>query len=107
MSQNSVKKLVIAGAMAMVGLNISVLAFFVLWKIADSTAIGHMESESSVDPGQMLPNSEMMWLAAHGSVLMLVVLDVLIVAGLVKMAGAPQRAASRNQNAYSASDRLV
>lgn len=55
----------------------------------------------------MLPNSEMMWLAAHGSVLMLVVLDVLIVAGLVKMAGAPQRAASRNQNAYSASDRLV
>lgn len=107
MSQIPMKAFGIVGVVTMLGLNISVLAFFVLWKIADSTAIGHMESESSVDPGQMLPNSEMMWLAAHGSVLMLVVLDVLIVAGLVKMAGAPQRAASRNQNAYSASDRLV
>lgn len=93
--------------MAVVGLNIAVLAFFVLWKIADSTAIGRMESEPSVDPGQMLPNSELMWLAAHGSVLMLVVVDVLIVAGLVKMTGVRQRAANREQDAYSESDRLV
>ena len=84
MSQNSVKKLGIAGAVAMVGLNISVLAFFVLWLIADSAAISRMESESSMDPGQMLSNSELMWLAAHGSVLMVVVLDVLAVAWLVK-----------------------
>lgn len=106
-SQNPMKSFGIVGAVAMLGLNIAVLAFFVLWKIADSTAIGRMELDSIMDPGQMLPNSELMWLAAHGSVLMLVVLDVLIVAALVKMTSVRQRAASRDQNAYSASDRLV
>lgn len=100
MSQNSVKTLGIAGAVAMVGLNITVLAFFVLWLIADSAAIGRMESESNMDPGQMLPNSELIWLAAHGSVLMVVVLDVLAVAWLVKAKGAPQHATSKEQNAY-------
>ena len=34
MSQNPMKTLGIAGAVAMVGLNITVLAFFVLWLIA-------------------------------------------------------------------------
>lgn len=96
MSQDPMRTLGIAGAVAMVGLNITVLAFFVLWSIADSAAIGRMESESNMDPGQMLPNSELMWLAAHGSVLMVVVLDVLAVAGLVKMTGVLQRNARRN-----------
>lgn len=98
-SKNPMKTLGIAGAVAMVGLNITVLAFFVLWLIADSAAIGRMESESSIDPGQMLPNSELMWLAAHGSVLMVVVLDVLAVAWLVKTKGVPQPATSKEQNA--------
>lgn len=80
----------------MVSLNIAVLAFFILWQIADTAAIGRMESESSVDPGQMLQNSKMLWLAAHGSVLMLVVVDVLIVVRVVKTTGSPQRAASRH-----------
>ncbi|WP_275439066.1 hypothetical protein [Glutamicibacter protophormiae] len=44
MSQIPMKAFGIVGVVAMLGLNISVLAFFVLWKIADSTAIGHMES---------------------------------------------------------------
>lgn len=100
MSQNPMKTLGIAGAVAMVGLNIAVLAFFVLWRIADNAAIDRMEPESRVDPGRMLPNSEMMWLAAHGSVLMILVLDVLIVAALVKMTGALHRAAIQSQNAY-------
>ena len=97
MSQNPMKTLGITGAAAMVGLNITVLAFFVLWLIADSAAIGRMESESSIDPGQMLPNSELMWLAAHGSVLMVVVLDVLAVAWLVRTSGIPQRDAIGNR----------
>lgn len=84
MSQNPMKTLSIAGAVAMVGLNVTVVAFFVLWLIADGVAISRMESESSMDPSQMLPNSELMWLAAHGSLLMLVVVDVLIVEWLVK-----------------------
>ena len=99
MSQNPMKTLGITGAVAMVGLNITVLAFFVLWLIADSAAVGRMESESIIDPGQMLPNSELLWLAAHGSVLMVVVLDVLAVAWLVKTKGGPQRAASMELNA--------
>ena len=97
MSQNPMKTLGITGAVAMVGLNITVLAFFVLWLIADSAAIGRMESESSIDPGQMLPNSELLWLAAHGSVLMVVVLDVLAVAWLVRTSGIPQRDAIGNR----------
>ncbi len=99
MSQNPMKTLGVAGAVAMVGLNITVLAFFVLWLIADSAAVARMESESSIDPGQMLPNSELMWLAAHGSVLMVVVLDVLAAFWPVKMTGVPQRAASMELNA--------
>lgn len=99
MSQDPKKTLGLAGAVAMVGLNITVVAFFVLWLIADSAAIGRMESESSIDPGQMLPNSELMWLAAHGSVLMVVVLDVLAVAWLVKTKGVPKHAASMELNA--------
>ena len=94
MSQNSVKTLGIAGAVALVGLNITVLDFFVLWLISDNAAIGRMESESSIDPGQMLPNSELMWLAAHGSVLMVVVLDALAIAWLVKTKDVPQHVAS-------------
>ncbi len=99
MSQNPMKTLGITGVVAMVGLNITVLAFFVLWLIADSAAIGRMESESSIDPGQMLPNSELMWLAAHASVLMVVILDALAVAWLVKTKGVPQPATSKEQNA--------
>ena len=99
MTQDPMKTLGIAGAVAMVGLNITVVAFFVLWLIADSAAIDRMESESNMDPSQMLPNSELMWLAAHGSVLMVVVLDVLAVAWLVKMTGVPQGVASKEQNA--------
>lgn len=83
MSQNPMKTLGIAGAASMVGLNIAVLAFVVLWLLADSAAIGRMESESSLDPDQLLPNSELMWLAEHGSVLMLAVLDALVVVWLV------------------------
>lgn len=84
-------------AVAVVGLNIAVLAFLVLWLIADIAAISRMESESSVDPGQMLLNSDMLWLAAHGSMLMLVVVDVLIVVWLVKMAGVLQHGLIKEQ----------
>lgn len=91
MSQNPMRTLSIAGAVAMVGLNVTVVAFFVLWLIADSAAIRRMETESNMDPGQMLPNSELMWLAAHGSLLMVVVLDVLAVALLVMTNGVPPR----------------
>lgn len=99
MSQNPMKKLGIAGAVSMVGLNITVLAFFVLWLIADSSAVARMESESSIDPGQMLPDSELMWLVAHGSVLIVIVLDVLALAWLVKTKGVSQHAVSMELNA--------
>lgn len=97
MSQDPMKTLGITGVVAMVGLNITVLAFFVLWLVADSAAVGRMESESSIDPGQMLPNSELMWLAAHGSVLTVVVLDVLAAAWLVKSSDVPQHAVNKEQ----------
>ncbi|MFJ2469533.1 hypothetical protein [Glutamicibacter sp. NPDC087583] len=85
--------------MTVFALNIEVLAFLVQLLIADSAAVGRMESESSVDPGLMLPNSELIWLVAYGSVLKLVVLVVLIVAGLFKMTGCGQRSATEEQNA--------
>lgn len=46
----------------------------------------------------MLLNSDMLWLAAHGSMLMLVVVDVLIVVWLVKMAGVLQHGLIKEQS---------
>lgn len=86
MSQAFEKTVGVIGGLALVGLNIAVVSFYVLWQIAD-TAINHMESASGWDASRMLPNANLLWLAANASVFMVSVVDALaifIVAILVK-----------------------
>ncbi|MGW9166391.1 hypothetical protein [Agromyces sp. NPDC055658] len=87
MSQAFERTVGVIGGLALVGLNIAVVAFFVLWQIADTAAINHMESASGWDASRMPPNANLLWLAANASVFMVSVVDALaifIVAILVK-----------------------
>lgn len=77
MSKNLKRVLGFLCAFALTGLNASVIAFYALWQIADTAAINGMETGSGMDVAQMLPNSNLMWAAAHGSLLMLIIVDVL------------------------------
>lgn len=96
LSRNSMNSLGIVGAMQLAGLNIVVLVFFVLWKTADSIAVGHMESKYGMDSGQTNPNSELMWLAAIGFELVAAVTAVLIVVWLVNSTRSLPRDAKGN-----------
>lgn len=77
MSKTPKRVLGILYAFALTGLNASVIAFYALWQIADTAAINRMETGSGMDVAQMLPNSNLMWIAAHGSLLMLIIVDIL------------------------------
>ncbi|MBF6670696.1 MULTISPECIES: cell surface protein [Glutamicibacter] len=77
MSRNAVKAFRILYALALTGLNAAVIAFYTLWQIADTAAINRMETGSGMDVVQMLPNSNLMWAAAHGSLIMLIIVDIM------------------------------
>jgi hypothetical protein len=79
MSKGYKKVLGVLSGLTLLGLNIAVVAFFTLWQIADSAAINRMETATGVDPAQMLPNANLMWIAAHASFLMVLVADVLAI----------------------------
>lgn len=70
----------IVGTIALVALNVSFIAFFRFWQIADTASINNMEETVGFDPSFMLPNANLMWIAAHASLLLLVVIDVCAVA---------------------------
>lgn len=88
MSRGFKKVLGVVSGFTLLGLNIAFVAFFTLWQIADSAAINRMEMATGVDPAQMLPNANLMWIAAHASVLLLLVADVLAIVFAV-MRGRP------------------
>lgn len=63
---------------ALVALNVAVTGFYVLWHIADSAAVARAE-DAGFDGAQLLPNWELLWMAAHASLLMMLVVDVLAI----------------------------
>ena len=69
---------------ALVGFNVAFAAFFVLWSIADNSAINGMEAVSGYDPVSMLPNANLLWSAAYASLVLLVIVDVCAVAMSLK-----------------------
>jgi len=62
---------------ALAALNVAVISFHVLWRIADNVAVNRAE-EHGFDPSQLLPHAIPFWFAAHASLLSLLALDVLV-----------------------------
>lgn len=93
MSQAMKKALGVLGGLALVGLNIAVVALYVLWQIADTAAINHMESASGMDVSQLLPNANVLWLAAQGSLMMLLLLDVVVIVSVAMLVKANRKPA--------------
>ncbi|MFE7843672.1 hypothetical protein ACFUTX_00600 [Microbacterium sp. NPDC057407] len=79
---------------ALAGLNLAVVAFFVLWQIADTAAINRMESASGMDSTRLLPNADLLWLAACASLFLLLCVDGLIILAAVKLASANRKIAA-------------
>lgn len=71
-------------AVALVGLNVAFAAFFILWGIADGAAINNMEDASGFDAAAMLPNANLMWVAAYVSLVFLLLVDGCAVALILK-----------------------
>lgn len=67
----------ISGA-ALVSLNVAVIGFYVLWQIADSAAVARAE-DAGFDGAQLLPNGNLLWMAAHASLFTMLVVDVLAI----------------------------
>lgn len=63
------------GAWALLGLNAAFVTLFVLWRLADAAAVNRAES-AGFDPSMLLPNGNLMWLAAHASLFCLIAVDV-------------------------------
>ena len=72
---------------ALAALTVAVIVFYSLWSIADSAAINSAE-EAGFDRTRLLPNWELMWIAAHASVAMVLVVDVLAISWLRAVRGA-------------------
>lgn len=70
----------IVGTIALVALNAAFIAFFRFWQVADTTSINNMEDTVGFDPSFMLPNAELMWIAAHACLLLLIFIDICAVA---------------------------
>jgi len=81
----------VLGGLALVGLNIAVVAFYALWQIADTAAINRSESTSGFDPSQLLPNSNLFWLAANASLILLLLLDVVVIVVVAMLVNANRR----------------
>lgn len=94
MSRGFKKVLGVLGGLTLLGLNIAVLAFFALWQIADSATINRIETATGADPAQMLPNANLMWIAAHASFLMVLVADVLAIMFAVMLGKSRHRSGS-------------
>jgi len=61
-------------------LDISALGFYALWFIADNAAVNRAE-EHGIDPQQLLPNDNWLWLFANATLVCLIVLNVILVIG--------------------------
>lgn len=64
-------------------LNIATFAFYVLWVNADQWAVNRSESSGGFDASQLPPHSGVTWIAAQGTLMSLVTVDVIAIAGIV------------------------
>ncbi|MFT4259312.1 hypothetical protein [Microbacterium sp.] len=79
MPSHSKKAFAVASGLLLLALNVAVVAFFVLWQIADTAALNRMEANSDLSSTELLPHANLMWVAAHAAVLLLVALDAVAV----------------------------
>ena len=77
-----------------VALNVALVSFFVLWSIADATSVNSAEGPAGFDPSKLLPNANLMWIAAHSSLLMLIAVDVCFVFSWRRLGSKPALEAS-------------
>lgn len=63
---------------ALVALNVAVIGFYALWQIADGAAVARAE-DAGFDQAQLLPNGNLLWMAAHASLFAMLVVDVLAI----------------------------
>lgn len=59
----------------LLALNTAVITLFIQWRIAATEAINHMESTSGFAPNELPPHADLMWVAAHTSLFLLLTLD--------------------------------
>lgn len=71
------KAFAVLSVIVLVALNIGFFAFYRLWQIADNAALNRMEASSGMDPALLLPHSNLMWVAAQGSLIAVLALDLL------------------------------
>lgn len=64
--------------------NLTLVSFFGLYTIADERAVDRSEATGEFDPSQLLPRSVALWLVAHASIALLIVLDVVGIALFVR-----------------------
>ncbi|MDP4331895.1 hypothetical protein Q7F20_00770 [Curtobacterium sp. A7_M15] len=64
--------------------NVALLTFFALYTTADEWAVDRSEATGAFDPSQLLPHEGLLWLVAHAALGLLVVLDGVGVAVLVR-----------------------
>ena len=65
---------------ALVLLDVSVVGFYALWFAADTAAVNRAE-ERGLDPQQLLVNSHWLWAFANATLVCLVALNVILIAG--------------------------
>lgn len=64
--------------------NVVVVSFFALYSAANDWAAERSEATGAFDPSQLLPHDAALWLSAHAAIVLLVVLDAVGVALLLR-----------------------
>ncbi|HEY0248826.1 MAG TPA: hypothetical protein VGC45_11260 [Gryllotalpicola sp.] len=72
-----VSRLRVAVAVVGVLLNLAVVAFYVLYRIADEWAVDRSEAFGGFDQSYLLPHDALTWLVGTAAVVLLLVTDVL------------------------------
>ncbi|KSU65700.1 hypothetical protein AS038_12545 [Arthrobacter sp. NIO-1057] len=88
-------------SIALLALNVCFAVVYSLWQRLDSDSINRMETISGMDSTVLLPHSNVMWVAAQGSLIAILALDVLTIMFVVKARSSGRRA--ENVQAMSAS----
>ncbi len=65
-------------------------AFLLLYSAVDSWAVDRSEATGAFDPSQLLPHGEVLWVVARCAAVLLVVLDVVVIATVVRERGRPR-----------------
>lgn len=64
--------------------NVVLVSFFALYSVANEWAAERSEATGAFDPSQLLPHDAALWLSAHAAIVLLVMLDVVGIALLLR-----------------------